>query len=146
MRHRSTLFVQVCTHKCHNFVYLWLGEPRNLAATTFRRCIYLLFVQREVTGTTGVAGSGSKAVIYRGPTATPCQDSEQFRKPPINMRNDMKRNVSFWSCEKLASFSFTRQPYLLVSLRCTRRYFFPLVSIFLGLTPTQKTARGINAP
>lgn len=70
VRHRSTLFVQVCTHKCHNFVYLWLGEPRNLAATTFRRCIYLLFVQRKVTGTTGVAGSGSKAVIYWGPKAT----------------------------------------------------------------------------
>lgn len=37
---------QVCAHKRRNFRYLWPGERLNLAAATFRRCIYLLFPQR----------------------------------------------------------------------------------------------------
>ena len=39
---RSTLFVQVCGHKCHKFPYLWKGT-RASARATFRGCIYLLF-------------------------------------------------------------------------------------------------------
>lgn len=102
--HRSTLFVQVCSHKCHNFVYLWLGEPRNLPATTFRQYIYLLFAQRWVTGTTGVQVRAQKLLFTETQWLQP--GYQQFRKLPINMRNDMKWNVSFWSREKCFLFLF----------------------------------------
>lgn len=73
-RERSALFsVQVCAHKRHNFPYLWLDEQRNLAAATFRRCIYLLFplllFNTAETGTRErayIRSYGSKTVSHRG--------------------------------------------------------------------------------